>query len=169
MNIGKKIKELRESKEMSQSKLAEAVGLSVHTVSKYEQGQREPNLATINKIADALGVEVHEIVSTRPWIEAFSGNGSTFSFLDVEQQKSLMDNLDRNKTTGDIYYRTDQLLSVYGYKIAGDDSEGYLYVEGNGIKFPVSDEDIKELERNIGFALKIKLEELMNKNLKEGE
>ena len=41
MEIGKNIKEIREANKMTQFELAETLKLSVHTISKYEQGQRQ--------------------------------------------------------------------------------------------------------------------------------
>lgn len=62
MNLGKRIKNIREEKNLTQQQIAEALGISVHTISKYEQGQREPSLDVMGKIADILEVELFELM-----------------------------------------------------------------------------------------------------------
>lgn len=58
MNIGKRIRNLREKKGMSREEFAKRLGLSYWAVSKYENGERNPDAETLNKIADILGVTV---------------------------------------------------------------------------------------------------------------
>lgn len=45
---------LRKENNMSQSELANKLGVSQQTVSKYEKGTREPDIATLLKLADIL-------------------------------------------------------------------------------------------------------------------
>jgi len=45
-----RIKELRESKGLSQAGLAKELGLSPNTICQYERGTREPDIQTIIKI-----------------------------------------------------------------------------------------------------------------------
>lgn len=56
MNIGEKIKFLRNSKKMSQKKLASLSGVSENAIRKYEAGSRNPKTDTLKKLATALGV-----------------------------------------------------------------------------------------------------------------
>ena len=49
------IKALRKSKSMTQKELAQALGISRATVSKYEAGLRTPNMDMMVKICDVLG------------------------------------------------------------------------------------------------------------------
>jgi len=51
-----KLKELRESKGLSQKQLAEIAGLSQRAVSHWEQGLRSPSWDAVLALADALGV-----------------------------------------------------------------------------------------------------------------
>lgn len=50
------MKELRENKKLSMSKIAEALEIPKGTYASYEYGQREPNIEMINKIANFYGV-----------------------------------------------------------------------------------------------------------------
>lgn len=51
-----RLKELRRMKNMSQSQVAGAVGISLRAYQNYEYALREPNIETINKFADFFGV-----------------------------------------------------------------------------------------------------------------
>lgn len=59
--LGHKIKEIRKAKGLTQNDLAEIVGVSVHAIAKYEQGQREPNLKILTKIIDELDLDFWEV------------------------------------------------------------------------------------------------------------
>lgn len=61
-NIGENIKNLRKERELTQKQLADLVGVTAATITKYEKGSLEPNLETINKIEKALGVSVSELI-----------------------------------------------------------------------------------------------------------
>lgn len=56
--FGKNLKELRESKSLSQRKLGEALGVSNQSVSFWETGQREPDIDMLISIADYFGVSI---------------------------------------------------------------------------------------------------------------
>mgnify|MGYP003225199815 FL=1 len=51
MEIGKKIKELRTQKGISQTELAKAIGASQRAVSYWESGVAEPNATIIYNLA----------------------------------------------------------------------------------------------------------------------
>jgi DNA-binding XRE family transcriptional regulator len=51
-------KELRKSKKLSQTQLAEKLGMEKGQISKIENGKFNLTLATINKIASALGAKI---------------------------------------------------------------------------------------------------------------
>lgn len=62
MNIqtafGKKLREIRQEKGISQEDLAERAGLHRTYISSVERGERNVTLTTILKIAKAMGVEM---------------------------------------------------------------------------------------------------------------
>ena len=53
--IGKRVRELRIKKGMSQQELGNAIGVTKVSVCGYENGSRLPNLEKLVKLADALG------------------------------------------------------------------------------------------------------------------
>ncbi|MEY8316006.1 helix-turn-helix transcriptional regulator [Oscillospiraceae bacterium 50-58] len=54
--FGKKLREVRMARGLTQPKLAEAVGLALRSYQCYEQGTREPSLQMLVKLADVLEV-----------------------------------------------------------------------------------------------------------------
>ena len=56
--VGEKIRAYREFKGMNQIQLAEASGINVGTIRKYELGLRNPKPDQLEKIASALGLNV---------------------------------------------------------------------------------------------------------------
>ncbi len=65
MNIGKRIKNLRERRAWSQDQLAEVAGVSVRTVQRIEKGD-EPSLETLKSLASAFEIDVAEFTVTPP-------------------------------------------------------------------------------------------------------
>lgn len=59
---GKKISEIRKSKKITQSELAERTGLTQNHISRIENGEYSPRLDIASKIADALGCKVDDFL-----------------------------------------------------------------------------------------------------------
>ncbi len=60
---GTTIKELREQRKMTQLMLAEILGVSDKTVSKWETAKGYPDITLLEPIADAFGISVPELIS----------------------------------------------------------------------------------------------------------
>lgn len=58
--FGRRLKELRQAKGLTQPALAELAGLSRSYLADTEQGRYSPSWQTVCNLADALGVEVGE-------------------------------------------------------------------------------------------------------------
>ena len=58
INLGQRLKELREEKNYTQKQLAEVLGINSVTYLHYEKEQREPPLALLADIAKFYGVSV---------------------------------------------------------------------------------------------------------------
>jgi y4mF family transcriptional regulator len=56
--IGKQIKERRDTLGITQPDLAEMADISVNTLYKIETGQTNPTLRVLNKVAEILGMEL---------------------------------------------------------------------------------------------------------------
>ncbi len=59
--IGKNIKSIRIKKKLTQKQLAEKVGVSVKTISHWENGYSAPNISGITKLKKSLGVSYDEL------------------------------------------------------------------------------------------------------------
>lgn len=60
MDIAKRIKDLRELKELSIYDMTVRTGLSHSCILKIENGQRQPNLNTLTKLCEGMGVTLGE-------------------------------------------------------------------------------------------------------------
>ena len=59
--FGKRVRELREKRGLSQEKLAQASGLTTSFVSTIEGGKKTPSLTTVLKLARGLKVDAAEL------------------------------------------------------------------------------------------------------------
>ena len=60
---GATIKQLRESKKLTQSELAEKIGVSSKTISKWETAKGLPDISLLQPLAQALGISVIELMN----------------------------------------------------------------------------------------------------------
>lgn len=58
VNIGDRLRELREARNISMRSLATKSGLSANALSMIERGRASPSVSTLYKLADALGVSI---------------------------------------------------------------------------------------------------------------
>lgn len=66
--FGKRLKQLREAKHLSQEELADALSLSSSTIGMYEQGRREPDHEKLINIAEYLGTTTDYLLGHEPTI-----------------------------------------------------------------------------------------------------
>ena len=57
-----KLKEVRKEKGMSRAELSVRSGVSYKLLWEYENGRREPSLATLRKITKALGCTIDDLL-----------------------------------------------------------------------------------------------------------
>ena len=87
--IGNRIQTLRKKKRITQANLAEALQVSVSTISRIERGDLKINLTRLNQISEALGVKEGEIL-----------NGTSFTssqYLNADMAKLLRDSSPKNQ------------------------------------------------------------------------
>ncbi len=58
VNIGERLRELREARNISMRALAARSGLSANALSMIERGRASPSVSTLYKLSDALGVSI---------------------------------------------------------------------------------------------------------------
>ncbi len=89
--LGVRIQEIRKSKNMTQEKLAEAIGLNVPNLSNIERGKKFVSAETLEKIIKALNINESEL----------------FDFDHIKSRDELLNliiNILKNSTDKDIKY-----------------------------------------------------------------
>ncbi len=62
-NIGKFISKLRKEKNMTQEQLAEKLGISAKSISRWETGRNMPDLSLLQSLCEILGVSINELLN----------------------------------------------------------------------------------------------------------
>lgn len=89
--VGKRIKQIRESKGIKQVQLAEMINVEPTNLSKIEKGMHLPKEDNINKITNALGVEIKDI----------------FDFGHIKSKEDLIEDINnilKKSTTDEIQF-----------------------------------------------------------------
>ena len=63
---GAAIRQLRENQKLTQAELAEKLGVSSKTISKWETGKGLPDISLLQPLAQALGISVIELMNGQP-------------------------------------------------------------------------------------------------------
>lgn len=65
LSVGKRLQTLRREHNMSQEVLAEQIGLTRQTISKWERGQSEPDLASLMRLSEIFDVAVDDLLGSK--------------------------------------------------------------------------------------------------------
>ena len=89
---GSRIKELREAAGMTQTELADKIGVSKSVISAYEKGIRNPSESVLQSIAEIFGVSFLSFYKRGYW----SHEAVTINITDLkpEQQKIIFSLVD---------------------------------------------------------------------------
>ena len=60
--IGQRIRELRKKNDLTQEKLADLLGVTYQSVSRWEKGTTYPDLELLPAISEILGISVDELL-----------------------------------------------------------------------------------------------------------
>ncbi|OGH48541.1 MAG: hypothetical protein A3G66_03275 [Candidatus Levybacteria bacterium RIFCSPLOWO2_12_FULL_39_17] len=63
IQFGKKLREVRLKKKLSQGDVAKILGVHRSYISGLERGMRNPSLLTVQKVAKALGVTAEKLIN----------------------------------------------------------------------------------------------------------
>lgn len=75
------LKSLREGQNLTQAQLGEEMGLSLHTILRWEKGKAEPSLSDIKKLAGFFNVSVSQLLGE----DGETNRPSTESAEDLDQ------------------------------------------------------------------------------------
>lgn len=99
-----RIKEIRQEKNLSQTDIAKALGVTRQAISLYEKGDREPKLETWRKLADFFGVSV-------PYLQGISKVKDANAFDDFQK---FLRSLSEIRRMPDKYsIEVNELLAFY--------------------------------------------------------
>ena len=92
--IGKFIGELRKEKKLKQAELAEKLGVTSKTVSRWETGKYMPDLSLFTDISQILGVTINELLQGERLIKKKNSSSIEIEIkleIEEEQYKKLFD------------------------------------------------------------------------------
>ena len=81
MEVGKRLRRLRENKNMTMYRLTQITGVSGHHIKGIEEGTRQPTIETLQRLVTALGSSLSEIF-----------NEDTECFYLTENERKLIEN-----------------------------------------------------------------------------
>lgn len=84
--VGKRIRDIRKSKGITQGQLGEMLGLTQARIGQYEIGKSNPKKATLDKIAAALGVDTMVLYGFQP----YTVQNSNINDLDKSESKDAV-------------------------------------------------------------------------------
>ena len=88
--LGNRIREIRRSKNLTQEKLAELVGIGTPNISYIETGKYAPSMDTLEKIAEVLEVKPFELYMFEPLKPANELREELITAMDDENLLKLL-------------------------------------------------------------------------------
>ena len=108
IKIGEFISNLRKEQELTQKQLAEKIGVSDKTVSKWECGNGMPELSMLPILCEALGINVNELLSGERLAEADYSKRAEENMLHLIRESEEQ----KKKNTGALLQLAGGLLLV---------------------------------------------------------
>ena len=119
---GDMIRKCRTEKGLTQKKLGELCGIADSNIRKYESGNQNPKIETLQKIADALDIPVNrllagKIISRDELKEKLSEYGLTHLVPDTEEERTVLENCKKLNETGkkEAAKRVEELTHLEKY------------------------------------------------------
>ena len=151
MDLGKKIREMRNQKGLTQEELADRCELTKGYISQLENNVKSPSIATLTDILSALGSNLSEffreeteekVVFTKEEFFEKDSDGVLFKWLIPNAQKNMMEPVlvelaEGASTAGDIPHEGEEFGFVLEGRIAivlG--SQHYLCKKGEAFYYP---------------------------------
>ncbi len=94
MDIGERIKSIREAKGLSQKQVSLNINMDPSQYSKIEKGKTDPSVSTLEKITIALGINLSELFNTNEDIQDI--NSADKTLIEKVQLIEQLDQEERN-------------------------------------------------------------------------
>lgn len=168
--IGKKIRQIRKGKKITQKQLANSLGVHESSITKYEKGNTDIPLSKIEKIAEALEVSPFDIMGPayfdnildidriRTEVEMYELLAQLFNEEEMEQISSIIKNFEKIKNKKRLVDYSNNLLKADEYDLTAivrDDSMKPKYNKGDrvyisfGYDFSLNDVYLVEYDNSI--------------------
>ena len=130
MEIGRKIKRLRQEKMLTQEELADRTELSKSSISQVERDLTSPSIATLEDILQALGTDLREffndekdtqvVFNDSDYFEKIDDLGNKTEWIIPNAQKNMMEPLRVTlKPGGSTYQYSPHEGELFGYVLSG--------------------------------------------------
>lgn len=162
MLIGERIKELRETKKITQNEFAAALNLSKQTISNYETGAREPNLSLTITIAEYFDVTTDyllgrtEIQNTEAW-NYCKDNKKLFTILN--HMLKIIKFLNSSYTEFNLSYVNNEFVN-WSEKLFLALNQFYEHIFKNSFRGGIYIKDLIKKAEEITSGIKVYLNEL---------
>ena len=168
--IGKKIRQIRKGKKITQKQLADSLGVHESSITKYEKGTTDIPLSKIKKIAEALEVSPFEIMGPayfdnildvdkiKTEVEIYELLAQLFNEEEMEQISSIIKNFEKIKNKKRLVDYSNNLLKAVEYDLTAiiqDDSMKPKYNKGDrvyinfGYDFSLNDVYLVEYDNSV--------------------
>lgn len=168
--IGKKIRQIRKGKKITQKQLADSLGVHESSITKYEKGTTDIPLSKIKKIAEALEVSSFEIMGPayfdnildvdkiKTEVEIYELLAQLFNEEEMEQISSIIKNFEKIKNKKRLVDYSNNLLKADEYDLTAiiqDDSMKPKYNKGDrvyinfGYDFSLNDVYLVEYDNSV--------------------
>jgi len=137
--IGSYIAQKRKEKNMTQAKLAERLGVSNKTVSKWETGKCMPDYSVIEPLCSELGITVAELMDGEDAADNSVRTYDETQILDLIKRTQMLEK-DKNIQNGILLIVMGIALLFLHYCVGGDEGSivmGFISGLLLGISIPV--------------------------------
>lgn len=120
MTLGQKIKKLRIENNLTQKDISELVSVTFQTVSKWENDENEPDIATLRKLASVFGCSMDYLLSEeeeqveQPKVEEKQAESATQTIIIHESEKHVCERCGRDIDPEDLVFENRTKTERHG-------------------------------------------------------
>lgn len=118
MSVGSRIKELRESKGISRSELADKIGVTIGAISNYENEVSSPKEPILFKLMEILGCDANYLFQDSINIPSTKNNISISEYEHIKKYRKL-DTHGKDMVDTVLQKEYDRVVEVSGHDFSG--------------------------------------------------